>query len=55
MMILILAMISYVLIFSVTRRSRSDECDLLTESLIVRTDFTDVTLVSQDTFKRLEY
>ena len=34
---------------SVTRRSRSDECDLLSEWVIVRTDLTDVTLVSDDT------
>ena len=41
------------LIFSVTRRSRSDECDLLTESLDVSIDLTDVTLVSDDTNRRL--
>ena len=38
-------------LFSVTRRSRSDES--LTESLIVSIDFTDVTLVSDDTYRRL--
>ena len=40
-------------IFSVTRRSRSDEShsltDLLTYLLDVSIDFTDVTLVSEDT------
>ena len=41
-------------IFSVTRRSRSDESHSLThsltESLIVSIDVTDVTLVSDDTY-----
>ena len=37
-------------IFCVTRRSRSDECDSLSTLLIVSTDLTDVTLVSDDTF-----
>ena len=36
-------------IFSVTRRSRSDESHLLTELLDVSIDFTNVTLVSDDT------
>ena len=40
-------------IFSVTRRYRSDECDSLTDSVIVRIDLTDVTLVSDDTYRRL--
>ena len=44
-------------VFSVTRRSRSDESHsltyLLTDSLSVLIDFTDVTLVSDDTYKRL--
>ena len=35
--------------FSVTRRYRSDVCYWLTYYLIVSTDFTDVTLVSEDT------
>ena len=39
--------------FSVTRRSRSDECDLLTDWVSVSIDFTDVTLVSDDTYRRL--
>ena len=41
-------------VFSVTRRSRSDSCHLLrysvTPLLIVSTDLTDVTLVSDDTY-----
>ena len=41
-------------LFSVTRRSRSDSRQLLTysltHSLIVSTDLTDVTLVSDDTY-----
>jgi len=45
------------LFFSVTRRSRSDESHLLTysltNSLSVSIDFTDVTLVSEDTYRRL--
>ena len=45
------------LVFSVTRRSRSDESHWLThsltESLSVSIDFTDVTLVSDDTYRRL--
>ena len=44
-------------IFSVTSRSRSDESHWVTESLShslsVSIDFTDVTLVSDDTFRRL--
>ena len=43
-------------VISVTRRSRSDESHLLTHSLShslsVSIDFTDVTLVSDDTFRR---
>ena len=46
-------------IFSVTRRSRSDESHSLTELLSnwvsVSIDFTDVTLVSDDTYKRLNW
>ena len=38
--------------FSVTRRSRSDESHLLTHSLSVLIDMTDVTLVSDDTYRR---
>ena len=37
-------------ISSVTRRSGSDVCDSLTDLLTVSTDFTDVTLVSDDTY-----
>ena len=37
-------------LFSVTRRSRSDSRHLLTHLLIVSTDLTDVTLVSDDTY-----
>ena len=40
-------------IFSVTRRSRSDESHLLTELLSVSNVFTDLTLVSDDTCRRL--
>ena len=40
-------------IFSVTRRSRSDVCDLLSDLLTVSTDLTDVTLASDDTHRRL--
>ena len=40
-------------VFSVTRRSRRDEYDLLTHSLDVSIDLTDVTLVSDDTNRRL--
>ena len=44
-------------VFSVTRRSRSDEShsltDLLTYWVDVSIDFTDVTLVSDDTYRRL--
>ena len=44
----------FLLIFSVTRRSRSDIRQLLTysltESVSVSTDLTDVTLVSDDTY-----
>ena len=46
-------MIIFIDIFSVIRRSRSDESHLLTESLDVSIDLTDVTLVSDDTYKRL--
>ena len=41
------------LLFGVTRRSRSDESHSLTELLIGSIDFTDVTLVSEDTYRRL--
>ena len=37
-------------IFSITRRSRSDVSDWVTESVSVSTDLTDVTLVSEDTY-----
>ena len=40
-------------IFSVTRRSRSDSRYSLTHSVIVSTELTDVTLVSDDTYRRL--
>ena len=44
-------------VFSVTRRSRSDEShsltDLLTDWVDVSIDFTDVTLVGDDTYRRL--
>ena len=40
-------------LFSVTRRSRSDESHLLSHLLSVLIDFTDVTLVSDDTNRRL--
>ena len=44
---------------SVTRRSRSDEShsltDWVTELLSVSIDFTDVTLVSEDTYRRLHW
>ena len=40
-------------IISVTRRSRSDESHLLSNWVIVSIDFTDVTLVSDDTNRRL--
>ena len=40
-------------VFSVTRRSRSDESHSLTEWVGVSIDFTDVTLVSDDTYRRL--
>ena len=43
----------FVLIFSVTRRSRSDESHSLTDWVDVLIDFTDVTLVSEDTYRRL--
>ena len=46
-------MINYDLFFSVIRRSRSDESHLLTYLLDVSIDFTDVTLVSDDTYRRL--
>ena len=39
--------------FSVTRRSRSDESHSLTYLLDVSIDFTDVTLVSEHTHRRL--
>ena len=42
-----------VLVFSVTRRSRSDESHSLTYLLDILIDFTDVTLVSDDTYRRL--
>ena len=46
-------------VFSVTRRSRSDEGHLLTELLTywvgVLSDFTDVTLVREDTFRIFDW
>ena len=39
--------------FSVTRRSGSDAVHSLTEWVMVSIDLTDVTLVSDDTFRRL--
>ena len=51
--LIVIAMI----MFSVTRRSRTDVVHLLTHSLteclMVSIDLTDVTLVSDDTFRRL--
>ena len=48
---------SLILFFSVTRRSRSDESHWLSYwlsyLLIVSIDFTDVTLVIDDTYRRL--
>ena len=41
---------NFIHVFSVTRRSRSDSRHLLTHLLIVSTDLTDVTLVSDDTY-----
>ena len=45
------------ILFSVTRRSRSDESHLLTELLSyllsVSIDFSDATLVSDDAYRRL--
>ena len=40
-------------LFSVTRRSRSDVSQSVSESLTLRTELTDVTLVSEDTYCRL--
>ena len=37
-------------LFSVTRRSRSDVSQSVSESLTLRTELTDVTLVSEDTY-----
>ena len=42
-------------VFSVTRRSRSDVVHLLTHSLMVSNDLTDVTLVSDDTERGLDW
>ena len=42
-------------LFSVTRRSRSDSRPSLTNWLSVSTDLTDVTLVSDDTYWRLDW
>ena len=39
-----------IIVFSVTRRYRSDSRPSLNYSLSVRTDLTDVTLVSDDTY-----
>ena len=41
------------LLFSVTRRSRSDVSQSVSESLTLRTELTDVTMVSEDTYWRL--
>ena len=41
-------------LFSVTRRSRSDSVsESLSESVTLRTELTDVTLVSEDTYCRV--
>ena len=45
-----LVLLSTKCIFSVTRRSRSDS---VSQSLTLRTELTDVTLVSEDTYRRL--
>ena len=41
------------ILFSVTRRSRSDESHSLSHWVSVSIDFIDVTLVSDDTYRRL--
>ena len=41
-------------LFSVTGRSRSDKSHSLSHLLSVSIDFTDVTLVSEDTYRRLD-
>ena len=43
--------LKFYLVFSVTRRSRSDSVtESLSESVTLRTELTDVTLVSEDTY-----
>ena len=37
-------------VFSATRRSRSDVCDSLTHWVSINIDFTDMTLMSEDTY-----
>ena len=46
-------MFGFILVFSVTRRSRSDESHSLSQWVSVSINFTDVTLVSDDTYRRL--
>ena len=41
-------------VFSVARRSRSDSRQLLSQSVIVSTDLTDVTLVIDDNYRSLD-
>ena len=41
-------------VFSVAIRSRSDSRQLLSQSVIVSTDLTDVTLVIDDTYRSLD-
>ena len=49
----LMTMMTLMTLFSVTRRSRSDVSHLLPESLDVSIDLTDVTLVSDDTNRRV--
>ena len=48
-------LLTTIIIFSVTRRSKSDVVHLLTDSLMVSNDLTDVTLVSDDTERGLDW
>ena len=41
--------------FSVTRRSTSDESHSLTDWVSILIDFSDVTLVSEDSYRRLHW
>ena len=58
-MALLMSISPFSAFFSVTRRSRSDSrqslTDSLTESVSVSTDLIDVTLVSNDTYWRLDW